>query len=74
MTAALRQRRHRDRDRDGKIVLHVEVDHVALYEVLLAAGFINGNGDDRAALTAGLQRAVDIWCASRVTGVRDESW
>jgi hypothetical protein len=70
---AARQRRHRERERSGIVVLPVEVPEAALHEVLVAAGFVDEADASRVALAAGLQRAIGIWCRSRVTSAADSS-
>ena len=60
--AAVRLRRHRERVRLGKIMLLIEADEIGLIEQLMAAGFLSpAHMDDRAAVTAALQRVVDLW-------------
>jgi hypothetical protein len=73
-SAADRQRRHRDRERSGLIVLPVVVDEADLAAALLNGGYIQVHEqDDRQKLTAALSRviallAVDVPPASsRVT-------
>ena len=59
---AIRQRRHRARQRDGKIVIMVEADEVALTEQLVVAGFLPAaDMDNRAAVKAALERVIAIW-------------
>jgi hypothetical protein len=63
--AALRQRKRRERQRDGLIVLPVEVDAVALAEALIAAKFLQPQEyDDRDALRRRLEHVIRLWCDS----------
>jgi hypothetical protein len=56
---ARRQRTYRSRCRTGKAVLSVEIEVVALEELLRDAGLLApGAGDDRAALESALQRLI----------------
>jgi hypothetical protein len=60
--AAIRQRRRRERERRGTVVLAIEVDEVALAEQLVLAGFLaEGEVDNRSAIKAALERVVDLW-------------
>ena len=68
MTAAARQRLHRYRESNGRVVLAVEADEAALCAALIDGGFISPNDqDDRKRLEAGLSRLVEIILTSRVT-------
>jgi hypothetical protein len=58
--AASRQRQYRQRVRDGRVVLSVEVDETGLAAVLEVAGLIKAGGDDRDDLEAGLERLVEM--------------
>jgi hypothetical protein len=61
-SAAARQQRYRARVRDGRVVLTVEVDEVALSEALVATGFISPEyADDRQALETALEYVVHLW-------------
>lgn len=56
MTRGERQRRYRERRREGRIVLHLEVDAVDLIEKLLALGHIaECERDDLRAIEAAVQ-------------------
>jgi hypothetical protein len=75
-SAALRAKRHRARAKDGRVVLMVEVDEIALAEQLVEAGLLERqDSDDRKAIAAALQVVVDLWAAGSVTrddiGFRD---
>jgi hypothetical protein len=60
---ALRQRRYLQRQRNGKIVLRIAVDHVDLVEALVADGLIaDHEQDDRRAI----ERAVEIVVAGAI--------
>jgi hypothetical protein len=59
---AIRFRRHYQRRRSGRCVLAIEVDSVALADVLIANGFLSFMAaDDRAAVAKALERAVEVW-------------
>jgi hypothetical protein len=61
--AASRQRAHRERQREGKIVLSVTVDEVALCEALVSGGFLDPvNADNRAEIEAAVERLLDTLC------------
>jgi hypothetical protein len=71
-SSAIRQRRYRDRQRGGRVVLTVEVDEVALSEALLAAGFISPeHADDRQALETALEYVVHLWVTRNGAGFSD---
>lgn len=60
-SAAARQRLHRSREANGRVVLAVEADEAALCAALIDGGFISPNDqDDRRRLEAGLSRLVEI--------------
>lgn len=60
--ASQRQRRHRDRQRAGKVVLTVEVSEVSLVEQLVLSGFLQpAEIDDRETVRAALERVVRLW-------------
>jgi hypothetical protein len=44
-TAALRQRRHRERERDGKLAVTVEVDAREVIELLVEARLLDPRAD-----------------------------
>jgi hypothetical protein len=69
MSTALRQQRHRARERSGRVVLPVEVSLHDLSDALVMAGFVQPwDSDDRDRIQDGLQRMIDTWsAASRVT-------
>src|SRR5262245_18862654 len=53
----------RERARNGRILLRLEVDEAELAIALTGAGLLNPNhADDRAALTAAAERALAIFC------------
>jgi hypothetical protein len=55
--AALRQQRHRRREREGKIPLMVEVDEAKIVEVLVAAKLIDPMADHaKAEIEAAVER------------------
>jgi hypothetical protein len=54
--AAERARRHRARERAGKVVLNVEIDEVAVAELCVAAGLLDGQADDRRALAHAVEQ------------------
>ena len=57
--AVLRQRRHRERLRSGRIVVNIEVDEVALAESWSRLGYLRPfESDDRLAIEAALEKAV----------------
>jgi hypothetical protein len=61
-SGALRQRRHRERQRDGLVILHVSVDEVALAEQMAIAGFLAPtDAYDRKKLTQALERIIQLW-------------
>jgi hypothetical protein len=60
-TVTDRVRRHRQRQRQGKIVLLVEADEAALAFALTEARLLDPTmADDRDHLAAGLERLIDI--------------
>lgn len=72
MTAAARMRKHRQRARDGRATVAVEIDEAAVFEMLRLGGFIGDqDADDRAALARGLSRAIEA-LALRVTTQGEE--
>ena len=60
---AERHRRARARRKDGRVVVPVEVDDVAVAEWLIGAGLIAGHTDDRAELGRALGRALTLLIA-----------
>jgi hypothetical protein len=63
-TPAHRQAAYRRRQRDGRCVLLVEVDEVALEVLLVRAGLLSpGVEHDREALSAALARQIDLLAA-----------
>jgi hypothetical protein len=56
IAAAERARRHRARERAGKVVLNIVIDEVAIFELCVAAGLINGQADDRKALECAVEQ------------------
>ena len=61
LAASERQRRHRERVRDGKIVLSIEVDGLVI-EALLSTGAISeAESLSRHAIEAALGEMVDEW-------------
>jgi hypothetical protein len=61
VTAAARQRARRARQRDGKILLHVEADEVALTEALISGGFLDpAHVDDRDRIAAAVERLLAV--------------
>ena len=64
--AALRQRLHRARERNGKIVLRIEADEVGLTEALITAKLLDPLVDhDRAAVEAAAARMLELIIADR---------
>jgi hypothetical protein len=59
--AAIRQQRYRERQEDGRVVLHVDVDEHALAEALIAAGFLSQDDASRASLTTALEHVISLW-------------
>jgi hypothetical protein len=60
--AKIKQRTHRERQRDGKICLTIVVEQVPLTESLIAAGFLSPTQeDDREAIGEALARVVEVW-------------
>lgn len=47
-----RMRQHRARKADGKIMLLVEMDETGLQDMLVRAGLLDRNNDDREVLTS----------------------
>jgi hypothetical protein len=79
--AAERQRRHRELERNGLIVLPVVVDEAAMSVAMVDAGLISINDqDDRQKLAAALSRVVAVLIAemplavSRVTVGDHNKW
>ena len=60
-SSTARVRRCRPRARGGKVVLPVEVEMDRLCAVLQAAGLLGNNDDDRQAVIAAFEHAVDLW-------------
>ena len=59
MTGADRQRRWRNRQRDGLAVFQIEASVFALADALVDAGWLQAwDCDDRAAIAAALDRAI----------------
>lgn len=55
-SVADRMRRHRDRAKQGRIVVGFEIDECAWHDILTRAGLLNPNSDDRIALSAAMQK------------------
>jgi hypothetical protein len=54
-----RSRRHRERVRDGKIVLgEIALDELALVDLLLARGFLRVRTEDKETITRAFERHV----------------
>ena len=62
--AAERQRRHRARERAGRVVLQVEVDEYAAFEAAAAAGLVDPDSDDRADLARAVAAVFAAWSAT----------
>ena len=60
-SSAARVRRCRERARSGTAVLPTKVQIDRLCAVLQAAGLLGNNDDDRQAVIAAFERAVDLW-------------
>jgi hypothetical protein len=62
MSAALRQQRHRQRARDGRIVLQVELPKAELIELLITAALLNPHADfySREDLAEGVTRFLEL--------------
>jgi len=59
MTGATRQRRLRQRQRDGLAVFRIEANAFELSDALVAAGWLaQWDADDHAAIAAALDRAI----------------
>jgi hypothetical protein len=56
MTAAARVQRYRDRIRDGRIVVSVEIDVVDVVEMLVDAGVLAAWTDDREEIGRAVER------------------
>ena len=54
-----RMRHHRARRADGKIMLLVEVDETAVVDMLVMAGLLDRNNDDREALTTAVTKFLE---------------
>ena len=59
MTKASRQLRSYRRRRQGRIVASVEVDELAVAEMLAQHGYLDPMADDREALNAALARMIE---------------
>jgi hypothetical protein len=60
--------RLRERHRTGRIPLLIEVDEVALAELLIEHGLLDhGRADDRLALAKAVERALDVLIRDGVT-------
>ena len=60
-SAAARQRAHRARQREGKIMLMIEANEVDLTEALLAGGFLDpAHAEDRARIEAATERMLAV--------------
>ena len=69
--AAVRQSRHRDRVSRGRLLLHVEVDDAATVLMPIEARVLDPlRADDMAAVTAALQRLVEILNADAAARIR----
>jgi hypothetical protein len=63
--ARRRQKRYRDRQRAGVIVLPLPVDQVVLADALVAAKFLHENDcDNRKKVVAALAHVIGLWCKS----------
>src|SRR5262249_37571031 len=61
MSAAERLRAHRNRRRAGRVVLHIEVNFFELSDALVSAGLVpQWDAEDKAAVAAGVERALEI--------------
>jgi hypothetical protein len=62
MSAAARQQRHRERARDGRIVLQVELPRAELIELLITAALLNPHADfySREDLAEGVARFLEL--------------
>jgi hypothetical protein len=58
-----RVRKHRDRQRHGRIVLRIEVDEVNVADWLAATGFLppGSAADDRTAVAEALRVAIEVF-------------
>lgn len=62
METLLRVRRCRERKRNGKIVLSIEVDAAAVRELLVDGGYLKEWDDgDRSKISRALECALDVW-------------
>ena len=63
---AVRMRRRRQRRREGLAVLPVEVDVIALADVLIEAKLLDPNlTDDRTALAKATTQLIEIFCREK---------
>jgi hypothetical protein len=60
--AILRQKRHRERERSGRIVLQVELPEAEIVELLITAAVLNPHADfyTRADLAEGVARFLEL--------------
>ena len=66
MTAARRQQRHRERERQGRGLLTVEVDLYGLADVLVEHGFLRAwDADDKRAIEAAVERLINTLIVTR---------
>lgn len=63
MTSAARTRDYRQRLRNGRALLEIEVDLVALEQLLADAGLLSPDCDDRPAVEAALGKLVELLIA-----------
>ena len=61
-TDAARQRRHREREKNGRLVVLVEVDAAEVIELLVEARLLDARADfhDRADIAAGIARFLSL--------------
>ena len=75
MSAAARQRLHRYREANGRVVLAVEADEAALCAALIDGGFISPNcADDRKKLEAALSKLVEVILTADLSRVTADDW
>jgi hypothetical protein len=67
--ARLRQQRRRDRVREGRRVVLLEVDEVLVEDALIAGGFLRETAaDNYQAFAAALAQAVQTWAEEQIAG------
>ena len=54
-----RMRQHRARKSEGKVLLLVEMDEIGLQDMLVRAGLLDRNNDDREVLTRAVTRFLE---------------